>query len=37
VAEWQTRRPSEDKLKYYGHWPEPRIPGYSNPFWGQDA
>jgi acetone carboxylase, alpha subunit len=35
VAEWQTRRPSDDKLKYYGHWPEPRVAGYSNPFWGQ--
>jgi N-methylhydantoinase B/oxoprolinase/acetone carboxylase alpha subunit len=35
VAEWQTRRPSDEKLKYYGHWPEPRVEGYSNPFWGQ--
>jgi acetophenone carboxylase len=34
MAEWQQLRPAADKLKYYGDWPEPRVPGYRQPFWG---
>ena len=34
IPAWLAQRPSEDKLKYYGHWPEPRVPGYEKSFWG---
>jgi acetophenone carboxylase len=34
IKQWQARRPSDDKLKYYGHWPEPRLERYEKPFWG---
>jgi acetophenone carboxylase len=34
VAEWSAKRPSDDKLKFYGHWPEPRLESYNKPFWG---
>lgn len=34
IAQWQQVRPSDDKLKYYGDWPEPHAPGYQKPFWG---
>jgi len=34
IQAWLARRPSEEKLKYYGHWPEPRIERYDKPFWG---
>jgi acetophenone carboxylase len=34
MAEWQALRPSDDKLKYYGDWPEPHAPGYAKAFWG---
>ena len=34
IKGWQAKMPRDDQLKYYGHWPEPRVPGYSKPFWG---
>jgi acetophenone carboxylase len=34
IAEWQQLQPSADKLKYYGDWPEPRVPAYQKAFWG---
>ena len=34
MEDWQKLRPSDDKLRYYGDWPEPNSPGYSKPFWG---
>jgi len=34
IQTWQAQRPSDDKLKYYGNWPEPRLEGYDKPFWG---
>jgi acetophenone carboxylase len=34
VAEWSRLRPSEDKLAYYGEWPEPHLDSYEKPFWG---
>jgi acetone carboxylase alpha subunit len=34
VAEWSQLRPSEDKLTYYGSWPEPNVETYTKPFWG---
>jgi N-methylhydantoinase B/oxoprolinase/acetone carboxylase alpha subunit len=35
VEEWSQLRPSEDKLTYYGSWPEPNVDSYTKPFWGQ--
>jgi N-methylhydantoinase B/oxoprolinase/acetone carboxylase alpha subunit len=32
---WLAQKPSEDKLTYYGDWPEPGAPGYDKPFWGK--
>jgi N-methylhydantoinase B/oxoprolinase/acetone carboxylase alpha subunit len=34
VEEWSQLRPSEDKLTYYGSWPEPNVESYTKPFWG---
>ena len=34
VEEWSQLRPSEDKLTYYGSWPEPNVETYTKPFWG---
>ncbi|MBI4492295.1 MAG: hydantoinase B/oxoprolinase family protein, partial [Chloroflexi bacterium] len=34
AQEWLAKRPSADKLKHYGHWPEPRLERYEKPFWG---
>ena len=34
IRGWLAHRPTDDKLKYYGHWPEPRLPAYAKPFWG---
>ncbi|TAN26561.1 MAG: hypothetical protein EPN30_04280 [Actinomycetota bacterium] len=34
IAEWSKLRPSEEKLRFYGEWPEPNAPGYSRLFWG---
>jgi len=34
IARWRRKRPNEDKLKFYGHWPEPRLEHYDKPFWG---
>ncbi len=31
---WLARQPSPKLLKYYGHFPEPRVPNYRNRFWG---
>ena len=35
IAGWLTRKPKDDIIAYYGDWPEPRVPGYNKPFWGQ--
>jgi acetophenone carboxylase len=35
MKEWSALKPSDDLLKYYGHWPEPRLEHYDKPFWGQ--
>jgi acetophenone carboxylase len=35
IEEWRKLKPPEAILKYYGHWPEPRLESYDNPFWGQ--
>ncbi|WP_166397661.1 hydantoinase B/oxoprolinase family protein [Rubrobacter marinus] len=32
---WSKQKPKEEILKYYGHWPEPRLEEYDKPFWGQ--
>jgi len=34
IAGWLAKRPDEDMLTYYGHWPEPRLESYDKPFWG---
>lgn len=34
AKEWVKKKPSEDKLTYYGYWPEPRLVDYHKPFWG---
>ncbi len=34
MAEWLAKRPKDEILKYYGHWPEPSLPEYRKPFWG---
>jgi acetophenone carboxylase len=34
MVEWLGKKPKTDILKYYGHWPEPRIEEYRKPFWG---
>ena len=35
IEEWSKKKPKEEILNYYGHWPEPRVEGYDKPFWGQ--
>ena len=32
---WSEKRPRDDIIEYYGDWPEPRVPEYRKPFWGQ--
>jgi len=34
ILGWQRKKPPEAILKYYGAWPEPRVPDYDKPFWG---
>ena len=34
IRGWQRKKPPAAILKYYGAWPEPRVPGYDKPFWG---
>ena len=34
IQAWLAQRPAEEKLKYYGQWPEPRLDRYDKPFWG---
>ena len=34
IEEWKKLRPPEEVLKYYGHWPEPRLETYDKDFWG---
>jgi len=34
IHHWLRQRPTADKLKYYGHYPEPRLEHYDKPFWG---
>ena len=34
IQDWLAQWPTDDKLKYYGHWPEPRIERYTKAFWG---
>jgi N-methylhydantoinase B/oxoprolinase/acetone carboxylase alpha subunit len=35
IEGWLKKRPPAEILKYYGEWPDPRVPGYDKPFWGQ--
>jgi len=34
AEEWSRQKPKSDILIKYGNWPEPRLPAYTNPFWG---
>ena len=34
VKEWRQRRPPDHIIRFYGHWPEPRVAAYDKPFWG---
>jgi len=34
IAAWLDRRPPERITKFYGAYPEPRVPHYRKPFWG---
>lgn len=34
IADWLDRRPPERITRFYGAYPEPRVPGYRKPFWG---
>ena len=34
IQQWLAKKPKPEILKYYGSWPEPRLTGYSKPFWG---
>jgi acetophenone carboxylase len=34
IDQWRSKRPPASILKYYGHWPEPRLESYDHPFWG---
>jgi N-methylhydantoinase B/oxoprolinase/acetone carboxylase alpha subunit len=31
---WSKKKPPAPIIRYYGHWPEPRVPNYDKPFWG---
>lgn len=35
MSGWRERRPPAEIIEYYGHYPEPRVPGYRKDFWGQ--
>ena len=35
IGGWLTQKPKEHLLIYYGDWPDPRVPGYDKPFWGE--
>ena len=34
IGEWLKKRPAPHVIKYYGEFPDPRVPGYDKPFWG---
>ena len=34
VKTWRTKKPPDWVIAHYGHWPDPRRPGYDKPFWG---
>ena len=34
IRDWKKKRPPEAVLEKYGHWPEPRLEAYDEPFWG---
>src|SRR5690606_22536912 len=34
IVEWLQKKPREDILIDYGHWPEPRVENYKKEFWG---
>ena len=34
IEGWLSQKPKAELLKYYGEWPDPRVPGYDKPFWG---
>ena len=34
VKDWRRRRPPENIIRFYGHWPEPRVANYDKLFWG---
>ena len=35
IGGWLAQKPKEHLLTYYGDWPDPRVPGYGKPFWGE--
>ena len=35
IGGWLAQKPKEHLLTYYGDWPDPRVPGYDKPFWGE--
>ena len=37
IETWSKKVPRNDIIEFYGDWPEPRVPGYKKPFWGQIA
>jgi acetone carboxylase alpha subunit len=34
IGPWLAKRPPENVIAYYGHFPEPRYETYAKPFWG---
>lgn len=34
IEGWLQQSPPAEILRYYGHWPEPRLERYDKPFWG---
>ena len=34
IGGWLAQKPKDHLLTYYGEWPDPRVPGYDKPFWG---
>ena len=34
IGDWLAQKPKDHLLTYYGEWPDPRVPGYDKPFWG---
>ena len=34
ISDWLKRKPKDEIIQHYGHWPEPQLQTYSKPFWG---